>query len=174
MRQVLFRKDCTINIEPSILRRAYEVAARLSDDPDTQNGAVLVNRYNTIIAESANCFARGIAVNPERQQRPAKYDFIVHAERGAIFEASRLGVPAKGGILYVPWYACLDCAQAIIQAGIAAVVGHCQMMDKTPDRWKETIAKADALLDEAGVVRLYHDGHLGEVEVLFNGEKWKP
>lgn len=174
MKQVLFRKDHMIEIDPNILRRAYEVAARLSDDPDTQNGAVLVDRHNAIISESANCFTRGVAVTPERQQRPAKYDFMVHAERGAVFEAARLGVSAKGGILYVPWYACLDCAQAIVQAGIAAVVGHQQMMDKTPDRWKETIAKADALLDEAGVVRLYHDGQLGGVEVLFNGEKWAP
>lgn len=164
-----------IDIDPMILKRAYALAARMSDDPYTQVGAVLVDRRHAVISESANCFPKGVEVTPERQERPMKDDFIVHAERGAVYEAARLGVPAKGGTLYVTWYACLGCAQAIIQAGIKHVVGHKQMMEKSSSsRWSEGIEKANHLLDEAGVVRLYHDGAIGGVEVLFYGEAWHP
>lgn len=157
-----------------LLRRAYALAARESDDPDTNNGAVLVDRYGSLIGESANVFPDGVSVTAERQQRPTKYSYMVHAERGAIYKAARSGLQAKGGMLVVPWYACADCAQAIIQAGVVRVVGHRQMLDATPDRWKETIVLADAMLDEAGVVRDYYDGPIGDVTIKFNGGDWSP
>lgn len=157
-----------------LLRFAYQIASVESDDPDTQNGAVLLDANNHVIAHSANHFARGVAKSPERLQRPAKYTYMVHAERGAVYRAAANGKLAAGCTLVVPWFACADCAQAIIEAGIACVLGHQDILDKTPERWRETIAVADAMLDEAGVQRLYVEGSIGGVEIMFNGELWKP
>src|SRR4051812_16278929 len=125
------------DVSATLLRAAYRVAATTSNDPDTQNGAILVDVNGSRIGESANVFPAGVAVTPERLVRPVKYEYMVHAERGAIFSAARAGFRAKGGALFVPWYACIDCAQAIIQAGISRVVGHRQCLAKTPDRWRD-------------------------------------
>jgi dCMP deaminase len=160
------------------LRAAYLAAKQYSDDPDTQNGAVLVSLDPEKPAiEGANGFPLGMVGTPERLQRPAKYLYIEHAERGVIYEAAALGIPTSGATLYCPWFACVDCARAIIQAGIRRVVGHQDMLDKTPDRWQESIAQANAMLDEAKVAREYVHGKLFDDEnfiVLFDGKPWSP
>lgn len=163
-----------MNVDVVLLRKAYGIAARCSDDPKTQNGAVLVGRYGGVLAESANVFPEGVRVEDTRLVSPAKYSYMVHAECGVIYAAARFGLRIKGSTLYVPWFACTDCAKAIIQSGIVSVVGHRQCLDKTPERWRETIAQADAMLDEAGVKRRYVDGDIQADEVKFNGEVWSP
>jgi dCMP deaminase len=45
----------------------------------------------------------------------------VHAERNAIYFASRFGIKLEGGILFSTSAPCFECAQAIIQAGIKSV-----------------------------------------------------
>jgi dCMP deaminase len=47
-----------------------------------------------------------------------------HAERDAIYKAAFVGMQTEGATLYVPWFACADCARAIIAAGITRVVGN--------------------------------------------------
>ena len=109
-----------------------------------------------------------------RLERPKKYAFIEHAERNAIYAAACKGEATAGGTLYCPWYACADCARAIIQAGIVRVIGHKQMFDRTPEHWKETIAYGNEMFREAGVEALQYDGPIGECTALINGEVWNP
>jgi dCMP deaminase len=101
-----------------------------------------------------------------------------HAERDTILKAANKGIKTEGATLYVPWYDCADCARAIIEAGIVRVVGHKQMFDKTPERWKASIADGDIMLDEAGVMRdvlnIANVAVPGEFQVLFDGEYWTP
>lgn len=164
------------------LRRAYINAKKNSPDPSTQCGAVLVPEgpagyKNTQICFGINRFPKGVKVTPARlADRDTKLAFMVHAERDAIFKAALRGISTLEATLYVPWFACADCAQAIIQAGIRRVVGHKQVMDKTPARWVESIQFADTMLDEAGVEREYYDGQLFEdnFKVLFDGTLWTP
>jgi dCMP deaminase len=59
----------------------------------------------------------------ERHKRPAKYRWIEHAERNAIYEAASEGRATKGGTMYLPWYPCSDCARGIIQCKLAELVG---------------------------------------------------
>jgi len=49
-----------------------------------------------------------------------------HAERNAIYNAARHGTQMEGCTLYVELLPCMDCARAIVQAGIREVVvdGH--------------------------------------------------
>lgn len=160
------------------LRQAYWAAEHRSDDPDTQNGAVLVCERRTVIA--ANSFPPGVAKTPNRLLRPLKYQLIEHAERRVIYQAARMGIMTEGATLYCPWFACHDCARAIISAGITRVVGHEQvvvmgnirgLMDPT---WKQSIEIGNMMLIEAGVQLDYYDGEIGECEVLFDGKLWRP
>ena len=45
----------------------------------------------------------------------------IHAEINAIAQAARRGVITDGGIMFVSYVPCLNCAKAIIQAGITEV-----------------------------------------------------
>ena len=47
-------------------------------------------------------------------------------------------------------------------------------MDAAPERWLEPIRIAKQMFMEAGVVYEMWDGDIGEVEVLFNGEMFRP
>ena len=97
--------------------------ATRSKDPSTQIGCIIVGPAREIRSTGYNSFPRGIVDTiPERQQRPEKYFWIEHAERNAIYNAARAGTPLEGCTVYVEVTPCMDCARAIVQAGIAKVV----------------------------------------------------
>lgn len=49
--------------------------------------------------------------------------FAAHAERNAIANAARIGVPLKGGKMYLnTMYPCFECAKEIVNAGIIEVI----------------------------------------------------
>jgi len=94
------------------------VAAR-SKDPNTQIGCVIVGPSHEIRSTGYNSFPRGIRDDaPERSQRPAKYLWMEHAERNAIYNAARAGTSTEGCSIYVEIMPCMDCARGIVQAGI--------------------------------------------------------
>ena len=165
------------------MRMALEYAAAYSDDPRTQNGAMLVpllpglplvRGHQWPLVLGANRFPEGlqasIRVTPERLDPATKLIYMEHAERNTIYKAAEYCVPTRGATLYCPWFACVDCARAIICSKIVRVVGLRKPRLLTPERWRATIEQADALLEEAHVrVDLLED-EIG-VEILFNGEK---
>jgi len=121
--------------------------ALLSPDPSTQNGAILVR--DDIVGRGYNCFPDGVEYLPERWKRPIKYSYIEHAERNAIFNAARCGSCAAGTTLYCTWFACADCARAIIQAGVVRVVGVAK--HASHGQWNESISIGDIMMAEAGI-----------------------
>jgi dCMP deaminase len=131
------------------LREACRFAVQHSHDPDTQNAAVLVTGRMTLYA--ANCVAPGVIRHEHRLQRPFKYDFIEHAERSVIYKAAASGIPTAGAKLFCPWFACTDCARAIIMAGVREVVGLIALRNATPARWLIKVELAEKMLKEAGV-----------------------
>lgn len=155
------------------LRLAYGVA-KSSPDPSTQTGAVLVRYDDIIVAEAYNTTPLRVRVSEERLARPLKYSFIEHAERAVIYKAAKYGVSTGGATMYVPWFACCDCARAIIGAGIDKVVGHEKMMNGTPEHWMESINLALGMLRESGVELEWFDGDVGGDEILFNGQRFQP
>lgn len=158
------------------LKLAYQVAAEKSTDPSTQNGAVLVSPLRSLEGKpvrefiaSANFFPEGVKESQERWVRPLKYKFVEHAERNVIYLAAKRGFKTEGATMYVPWFACADCARAIIQAGITEVVGHDYPPHKEQTSWKESIEIADKMLEEAGVKFTRVPGVFG-VKIRFNGQ----
>lgn len=150
------------------LREACKIAAHESQDKHTQNGALLVSRRGYVVS-AANRLPPLVTVSNERLERPVKYQYVEHAERGVIYAAAKAGIAAEGATLYCPWFACADCARAIICAGVVRVVGHKKPRIHSPQRWAESILVADQMLREADVqVDLLTDD-LG-VRYLFNGD----
>lgn len=149
-----------------ILREACRYAARNSHDPNTQNGAVIKSVSH--FAWAANALPRGVAATTERLAAPEKYQWIEHAERAAIYAAAARGVPTSGATLYCPWFACTDCARAIILAGIREVVGLAVCRNATPARWLANVEAAGRMLEEAGVGQRWLAGPVG-VTIRFDG-----
>lgn len=139
------------------LKLAY-ISAQHSRDRSTQNGAVLV-KNDRLIETGWN------GVPPPLQggdfkaklERPLKYVYTEHAERHVIYRAFQSGAQGYGCTLYCVWYACPDCARAIIQSGIKRVVGHKQAYDRTPARWVQEVEQGLDMLKEAGVECVWLD-----------------
>ena len=155
--------------ELDYLREACRYAVQHSHDQDTQNGAVLVTSRQTIFA--ANCVPPGVARHEHRLARPFKYDFIEHAERAAIYKAAAAGAATAGATLYCPWFACTDCARAIVMAGIREVVGLIALRNATPGRWLLKVEMAEKMLKEAGVGQRLLADAVG-VTIRFDGREF--
>src|ERR1035437_7326196 len=129
-----------------------KVVAARSKDPNTQIGCVIIGPNHEIRSTGYNSFPRGIRDDvPERLVRPTKYLWIEHAERNAICNAARAGTATEGCTDYVDIMPCMDCARAVVQAGITQVVVSAERM---------ALYSSD-----------YYNEHFGMVEVLFREAK---
>ncbi len=134
--------------------------SRMSKDPSTRVGSVIVGPDREILSAGFNGFPRGIADTPERlNDRDAKLKLVVHAEMNALLAAARTGIRLKGCTLYLSatddsgliWGGppCTRCTVEIIQVGIAEIVSY--PAKAVPSRWHEDLALAKTLIEEAGV-----------------------
>jgi dCMP deaminase len=142
------------------IRLAVE-SARMSKDPNTRVGAVIVGPDKEVRSMGFNGLPRGIADTEDRlQDREAKLELIVHGEMNAVLNAARIGVSTKGCTMYLAalepdglvWGGapCMRCVSEIIQSGIVEIV--CPPMKKRPSKWLESINRSKLLLAEAGVI----------------------
>src|SRR6185436_10597230 len=70
--------------------------ARMSKDPSTRVGAVLVGPELVILASGFNGFPRGVKDTEERlNDRELKTRLVVHAEMNAVLAAARVGVRSE-------------------------------------------------------------------------------
>lgn len=134
--------------------------ARMSKDPSTKVGAVIVGPDREIRSTGFNGFPRGIEDTDERlNDRDTKLKLVVHAEMNAILNAARIGVSVKGCTMYLAatdasglvWGGppCTRCSVEAIQAGITSIISY--PFKTVPSRWKEDIELASGVLKEAGV-----------------------
>ena len=130
-----------------------KVVARRSKDPNTKIGCVIVGPAHEIRTTGYNSFPRGIRDDvPERSQRPTKYLWIEHAERNAICNAARCGTALEHCTIYVEIMPCMDCARAIVQAGIREVVISSERMSQySSDYYNQHFGMVEVLFAEAGV-----------------------
>lgn len=118
---------------------ARAVSAR-SKDPATKVGAILIDDNNHIIGTGYNGFPPGVQDTPERWERPAKYDLVVHAEANCLLHTTKSARNAK---LYTTMYPCQDCAKLIAAAGIKEVF-------YSSDKYKN--GTAELIFKEAGIL----------------------
>lgn len=97
-------------------------AACRSKDPNTKVGACIYDPESGGMFFGYNGFAKGVKDYAERWQRPAKYEWVIHAEENAILKAQILGDRLKRCIMYATHKPChKKCMPLIIQSGIKTV-----------------------------------------------------
>ena len=135
-----------------------EIFSKKSEDWSTKVGAVLVDRDNNVRALGYNGLPRKIKNTYQRQQKPYKYNYFVHAEINVIVAAARSGIATNNCKLYITHFPCADCAKAIIQAGIKEIVVNSPSM---PKRWVDSIKHSIIMFRESGVViKIYRENKL--------------
>ena len=141
---------------PEKARKYLEIAnatALLSKDTSTKVGAVILGATGEIRSLGYNGAPRGCTADEDDERglsRPEKYFWFSHAELNAITNAARVGTPLLGSVLIVTHPPCMDCARAIVQAGIKEIWVP-RWSDEFYDRWKEHIHRSTRLFKECNV-----------------------
>ena len=101
-----------------------EYISKWSKDKSRRVGAVIVDNDNRVVSFGYNGFPSGINDNiEERHDRPAKYDWTVHAEENAIVNAARsCGSGTKDTKIYLNLFPCARCSGLIINSGVKKVI----------------------------------------------------
>ncbi len=129
------------------MEEAFSVA-EWSKDVNTKVGCVIVGKDRRILDKAYNGFPRGVDDSlVERYERPLKYIFTQHAERNAIDNCARDGVPMRDSVMYTTLFPCHECARSIIQAGIRMVV----YSQEASERFTESSEYARIMFKEANV-----------------------
>lgn len=120
-----------------------------SRDKSTKTGCVLVSEDGEMLVSGFNSFPMGALPLEERFERPEKYFWTEHAERNAIYAAAENGIALFGSTAYVNWFPCIDCARALVQVGVKAVV--CTPVNMNHDKYAAEFDRAKTLFQEARV-----------------------
>lgn len=126
-----------------------------SKDPSTKCGAVIVGTNQQVLSTGYNGLPRGLEYSEKSFERPYKYYIFEHAERNAIYCASRHGVPLEGSTMYVTGPPCADCARAIVQVGIKIIVypeKHNFLKRMKSKEWAESIRASREILRAGNVI----------------------
>jgi dCMP deaminase len=124
-------------------------AAVSSPNRVRQVGAVLVTDDGTEIV-ACNTFPAGVQDREERHLGDGRFVWMEHAERHAIFEAARRGVATAGAHLTTTFFPCIDCARAIVDAGIACLDAPPPAFDDPV--WGSSFERSQTILREGGVL----------------------
>ena len=136
-------------LPPGARMQAAWAAAAASPNRVRQVGAVLVLRDGTEIA-ACNTFPSGVRDLEERHAGDGRFVWMEHAERHAIFEAARRGLATAGGHITSTFFPCIDCARAIVEAGIVGLDTPAPAFDDPV--WGASFERAQIILQEGGVV----------------------
>ncbi len=138
------------NTIAGMIRLAHDVA-RMSKDPKRQVGAIIVSRDGSPISWGYNGFARGIDDDARLYDNEIKLKLVVHAEANAIFNAARAGACTLDSIMVCTLFPCINCANAVIQAGISEIICPDTKLIEPSSKWAEAMKESEHLLIEAGV-----------------------
>lgn len=112
-------------------------------------GAVLVARDGAEIV-ACNTFPAGVRDTEERHAGDGRFVWMEHAERHAIFEAARRGVATAGAHMTTTFFPCIDCARAIVDAGIVCLDTPAPSFDDPV--WGASFGRSQTILEEGDVV----------------------
>ena len=124
-------------------------AARASPNRLRHVGAVLWPTDGGAPLQACNRFPWGVRDTEQRHQGDGRLIWMEHAERNAIYAAARAGRATQGASLASSYFPCLDCARAIIQAGIRHLVTMPPELDDPV--WGASFGPSQTMLQEAGV-----------------------
>jgi dCMP deaminase len=135
-------------VAPGAKMPAALCASSNSPNRVRQVGAVLEARDGTEIV-ACNTFPAGIEDLDERHAGDGRFVWMEHAERHAIFEAARRGVATDGARITSTFFPCIDCARAIVDAGIVCLDTPAPAFDDPV--WGASFERSQIILREGGV-----------------------
>ena len=100
------------------------LVASWSEDTSRKVGAVIVGNANEIRSTGFNGLPRRVNSKIEARhsrEKREKYLWFEHAERNALYNATRSGISSEDCRIYISNFPCADCARGIIQSGIIEV-----------------------------------------------------
>lgn len=164
-----------MDFDEYFISEAY-LAAMKSKDTSTQVGAVVVGPDMEIRSKGYNGPCRGEDDdNLEIYERPLKNFIFEHAERNALYNMARVGIPAKGCKMYTTWGPpCVDCARAIIQSGIKEVICHAENPGSSSTRWADSMKVSFDLLQRCGVGFRMWSGDISNFKIKCDGKPFDP
>jgi len=171
----LYEESVTTPSWDELMKVAFTIAL-VSPDPSSQNSAFLVHpdKARTVAPQTiaVNEFPRGVTYTDERWVRPDKYHYVEHAERNALYNAARYGVPTDGMTMVSVWASCADCARAIIQCGISTLVRYKM---RHIESWQMSTEIGDVMFAEAGIEVIEIDTPFPDIQpILRSGKLWHP
>jgi len=98
---------------------------------------------------ACNTFPPGVRELDERCDGEGRFVWMEHAERHAIFQAARAGAATKGAHLTTTFFPCIDCARAIVDAGIVCLDTPAPAFDDPV--WGGAFERSQVILAEGGV-----------------------
>jgi dCMP deaminase len=144
-------------------RRFFELCslvASWSEDRSRKVGAVIVGPANDLRAIGFNGLPRGVRGDVEQRHSRAeneKYYWFEHAERNAIYNASRSGIATAGCRIYTSLFPCADCTRALIQSGIVELNSY--LPPESEEVFGRSFEVAKVMLEEAKInVRFFGGG----------------
>jgi dCMP deaminase len=143
--------------DQKFIKLAQHIAS-WSKDRTTKVGAVVIGADNEIRATGYNGIPRGVRDDVETRyskETKEKYLWFAHAERNAIYNAARVGVPLKGCRIYSTLYPCVDCVIALIQSGIVELIT--TKPNFNDPQWGESYKRAKIMLEEANILVRFLD-----------------
>jgi dCMP deaminase len=93
--------------------------SKMSKDPSTQVGAIIVSSDNRKMSFGYNGFVCGIEETDDKWKRPTKYNYVQHAELNAVINCP---FDKTGCTLYCTHQPCHRCLEMAAQSGIVRVV----------------------------------------------------
>ncbi|WP_338422421.1 hypothetical protein [Acetobacter musti] len=136
------------------LRREVWKVSRKSPNPVRQVGAGLLTcSGNSLYA--CNDFPPGVERLDARTVAEGRLIWLEHAERNVIFDAARRGVITDGAHLVTTYFPCVECARAIVTAGIKTLDAPSPVYSDPV--WGAGFYISEVILREGGVVRYRPD-----------------
>jgi dCMP deaminase len=126
--------------------------SRLSKDPQTKVGAIILGPAGEGGPWGYNGAPRGCKADEDGRfaTREEKMLWAEHAERNAIYAAARTSFSTVGGTMYITHAPCIDCARAIVQAGIKKVFFP-EPSNEFLAKWSKSFGLSAYLFHECGV-----------------------
>lgn len=96
-----------------------EQVSRRSPDPNTKHGCVLVDQGRRVLSTGYNGPVSGLPHELINFERPAKYDWFIHAEDNAVAFAR---CDLRGATAYITGTPCAACFRRLLQVGVRRIV----------------------------------------------------
>ena len=137
-----------MNWDEYFIQMAKLVATK-SKDQSTKVGCVIVGPNHEVRTTGYNGFCRGVDDDVDlRHEKPEKYFWTEHAERNAIYNAARNGIPLEGCTVYTTLVPCADCTRGLIQSGVKRIF---LCSGEANEKWTDSFQRSLVMAKEAKV-----------------------